>query len=260
MSDPAPRRTPLSTPESDPRTCSPGVRLNALARVPFFARLDHEALHRVDERAEMRSMQPGEAVYLTGRRAERLYVVATGVVKLTGRSPSDGAEVLLEVAGPGAYLGTLSALGGERYAEDAWALTPGCLLAFTAGQFETVLDEHPSVARAALAAVAARLQHAHERIQRSMSSSASVRIASTLLMLAETLGVQEDDRILLDVPLAREDLAALAGCAPETVSRNLAAWRRDGIVETGRRWVALVRPDLLAEVADAETDLVVPGA
>lgn len=242
-----PRRTPLSTPESDPRACSRGARVNALARVPFFAGLDHDRLHRVDERATMRGVEAGEAVFLADHRAERLYVVASGAVKLTSRTP-DANEVLLDVLGPGSFLGTLPALGGETYAEDAWALTAGCVLAFTGAQFDTILDEHPSVARSALAAVGRRLRTAQERIERTASASASVRIASTLLMLADRLGIDQGERILIDVPLAREDLASMAGCAPETVSRSLAGWSRDGVVETGRRWVALRRPDVLAEV------------
>jgi CRP/FNR family transcriptional regulator, nitrogen oxide reductase regulator len=249
-----PRRTPLSVPESDPRTCSAGARVAALGRVPFFEGLDHDALHRVDERAAMRGVDAGEAAYLAGRPAKRLYVVATGAVKLTGVG-ADGTEVLLDVLGPGSFLGTLPTLGGDVYVEDAWSMTPGCLLSFEAGQFEAVLAEHPRVARDALAAVGRRLHAAQERIQRGAASSAQVRIARTLLVLAERLGVVDGDRIVIDVPLARDDLASLAGCAPETVSRSLAAWRREGIVDTGRRWVALRRPQILAEVADVETPL-----
>jgi CRP/FNR family transcriptional regulator, nitrogen oxide reductase regulator len=243
-----PRRTPLSIPESDPRACSLGARVHALGAVPFFADLDHAALHRVDERTSMQGIEADEAVYLAGHPADRLHVVATGVVKLTGTTP-DGTEVLLDVLEPGSFLGTLPALGGTTYAEDAWALTSGCLLGFTNDQFEAVLTEHPMVARAALVAVGQRLRTAQERIERSASASAPVRIASTLLMLADRLGVAEPERIVIDVPLAREDLASLAGCAPETVSRSLAAWSRDGVVETGRRWVALRRPEVLAEIA-----------
>jgi CRP/FNR family transcriptional regulator, nitrogen oxide reductase regulator len=249
-----PRRTPLSVPESDPRTCSRGARVAALGRVPFFRGLSHDELHQVDERAGMRGVDAAEAVYLTGRPARRLYVVATGVVKLTA-VVADGTEVLLDVLGPGSFLGTLPTLGGDHYAEDAWTMTPGCLLSLEADQFEAVLAEHPRVARDALAAVGRRLQAAQERIQRGAAGSTQARIASTLLVLAERLGVVDDDRIVIDVPLAREDLASLAGCAPETVSRSLAAWRRDGFVDTGRRWVALRDPHALAEVAGVETSL-----
>jgi len=64
-------RTPLTIPESDPRACSRGARVNALARVPFFAALDHDALHRIDERADVHAMNEGAAVYLAGRPARR---------------------------------------------------------------------------------------------------------------------------------------------------------------------------------------------
>ncbi len=242
------RRTPLSIPESDPRACGLGARVNALGRVPFFTGLNHDALHQVDARANMLGMAADDAVYLASRRADRLYVVATGVVKLT-RTTSDGTEILLDVLGPGEFLGTLPALGGATYAEDAWALTSGCLLSFTGAQFEAVLAEQPSVGRAALITVGQRLREAQERIERMASASAPVRIASTLLMLAARLGVADGERVLIDVPLAREDLASLAGCAPETVSRSLAAWSRDGVVETGRRWVAVRRPEVLADLA-----------
>ena len=241
--------TPLSVPESDPRTCTRGARINALARVPFFAGLDHERLLRVDGRAIMRGMEAGQAIFLAGHPAERLYVVASGAVKLTGRTP-DANEVLLDVLGPGSFLGTVPALGGETYAEDAWALTAGCVLAFTGGQFDAVLDEHPQVARSALAAVGQRLRTAQGRIERTAAASAPVRIASTLLMLADRLGIDQGGRIVIDVPLAREDLASMSGCAAETVSRSLATWSREGIIETGRRWVALRRPDVLAALAD----------
>lgn len=248
MTEPTPRRTPLSTPDADPRACSLGTRVHALGRVSFFAGLDHDRLHRVDERAEMRGVDAGEAIYLAGHRADRLYVVASGALKLTGTAPG-ADEVLLEVLGSGSFLGTLPVLGGETYAEDAWALTAGCVLAFTAAQFDAVLGEHPAVARAALAAVGQRLRAAQNRIERGASATAPVRIASTLLTLADGLGVEQEGRTLIDVPLAREDLASLAGCAPETVSRSLASWSRDGLVETGRRWVALRDRDALAAIA-----------
>ena len=252
------RATPLTIPESDPRACSAGARVNALGRVPFFAGLDHDRLHRVDGRAGMHGIAAGEAVYLAGHAAERLYVVATGVAKLTVTT-GDGDEVLLDVVGPGAFLGTLPSLGGSTYAEDAWALTSGCLLSFTAAQFDAVLDEHPRVARQALAAVGARLQAAQDRVRRGASGSAAARIAGTLLVLGERLGSVRDGRIVLDVPLAREDLASLAGCAPETVSRHLAVWKREGVVDTGRRWVAIRQPGRLAEIAGVTTALQTPS-
>ena len=39
------------------------------------------------------------------------------------------------------------------------------------------------------------------------------------------------------------------GARTETVSHILSRWKRDGLVETGRRWVAVIDDDALAELA-----------
>ncbi|MFU8841188.1 MAG: cyclic nucleotide-binding domain-containing protein [Nitriliruptoraceae bacterium] len=43
-------------------------------------------------------MEAGQSVFLAGHPAERLYVVESGAVKLTGRTP-EANEVLLDVLG-----------------------------------------------------------------------------------------------------------------------------------------------------------------
>jgi CRP/FNR family transcriptional regulator, nitrogen oxide reductase regulator len=245
------RRSPLSSPSADPRTCTHDVRLASLARVPFFAELGPEALASVDARCDMRGMQAGQAIHLAGGPAERLQVVATGTVRVTAPAP-DGSEVLLDALGPGAFLGGLPVLGEDRYAHDAWALTDGCLLSLTAPAFDAVLQEHPAVARAALGAVGARLRAANERIRRLASASAPARVASTLLVLADRFGVEDAGRVVIDAPLGREDLASLSGCAPETASRVLARLRREGTIDAGRRWVAVVDRAALEDLASDE--------
>ena len=46
--------------------------------------------------------------------------------------------------------------------------------------------------------------------------------------------------IMLEVPLSRADLAGLARSTPESVSRVMSRWKREGLVDSGRRWTALL--------------------
>ncbi len=252
------RRSPVTIPHADPRTCTHGVRQRALAAVPFFASLDPDALAEVDARCGMRGIVAGEAVYLAGGRAERLYVVATGTAKLT-RTTEDGDQILLDVLGPGGFLGALPALGEDRYAENAWALTPGCLLSLTTADLDAVLQGHPGVARDALTAIGRRLRRAEDTLARAGSATVEQRIAATLLLLADRLGTPYDGATLIDAPLTRDDIAGLVGCASETVSRILARLRRRGLVRTGRRWVAVADPARLREVAEHGIGSDAPG-
>jgi CRP-like cAMP-binding protein len=244
-----PERSPLTLPTADPHACTPGVRLRALAQAPMFAMLGPQELADVDARCRTVGFQEGEPIYHAGDRAERLLVVVTGAVKLTRLGP-EGREVLTDVLTSGEFLGALPALGEERHAESAWALSAACLLVFGVSQFEAVLNRHPPVALAALGAVSRRLADANRAIQRLATAPVDQRLAATLVLLADKVGERDDRGTLLQAPLTREDLAAMTGAVPETVSRVLSQWRRLGLLDAGRRWVRLRdRPALEAIAA-----------
>lgn len=242
------RRVPIRIEEADPHYCTPEVRRRVLGAVPFFAGLAPDELEQVDARCRVAAYQADEAIYLAGFEADRLFVVATGVVKTT-RMSRDGRETLVDVLGPGDFLGALPALGSETYPDSAWALSPSCLLTLGVRDFGRILDEFPSVARAALEAVSRRLADTQKALHRS-GATVEQRVASVLLDLAGKLGEEWREGILVHAPLSRDDLAALTGARPETVSRVLSDWRRRKLVDTGRRWIALLDPEKLAEVSD----------
>ncbi len=234
----SPRHTPLQIADADPRTCTHDVRVRALARTPLFADLDERALIDVDARCGMRSVDAGEAIYRAGQPAERLYVIAQGAAKTT-RTTQDRRELLSEILAPGDDVGVLPALGETHYPDSAWAIVPTCLLTLTNANLDDVLRRHSSVARAGLTVVSTRLRDSQATAHRLAAATTEQRLATALLLLADRLGVRRAGGTLVNAPISRDDLADLAGCAPETASRLLARLARDGIVETGRRWVRI---------------------
>lgn len=214
----------------------------------MFSRLDPEALTEVNRLCRAVNFAEGESIYLTGDPAERLYVVAIGVAKLS-RISGDGKEVLTDVLTAGDFLGALPALGQERYAETGRTLTPACLLLFDARAIERILHRHPEVAVATLEAVSSRLAAAREAVHRLATGSVEHRLAGVLDLLAERVGEADGEGILLQVPLTREDLAGMTGSTPETVSRTLTSLRKRGVITAGRRWVRILDRDALAVLA-----------
>ena len=231
------RRIPLTVATADPHACTPAVRRRVLAEVPFFAGLGPDEIDAIDRLCRTEAVQSDEPVYHAGQAATRLMVVASGVVKTT-RLSIDGRETVTDVLGPGDFLGALPTLGQDTYPDSAWALSPACLLTLGADDFDAALTKFPSVARAALEAVATRLAHTQAALH-SSGAGVEARLASKLLTLADKLGEEWHDGLLLQVPLSRDDLAAMTGARTETVSRIMSAWRRQGLVESGRRWLAI---------------------
>ncbi|HLU32086.1 MAG TPA: Crp/Fnr family transcriptional regulator [Acidimicrobiia bacterium] len=224
------------------------MRLEVLGRVPFFAGLKPQQLEAINRRLHTEGHGTDEPVYHAGFEADRLFVIATGVVKTT-RMSLDGRESVIDILGPGDFFGALPALGSERYTDSAWTLSPCCLLVLGTAQFEWILEEFPAVARSALKAVSARLSDTQAALHRS-ASTVEQRVAAALLELADKLGSEWREGILVHAPISRDDLAALTGARTETVSRVLSKWRRDGLIDSGRRWVAVRDPKALAEVSD----------
>lgn len=240
------RRVPLRSTCAQPHHCPRPVRMQVLSRVPWLVDLDEEQLGAVDARLVSLSWAEGDPLYLAGEPADHLYVLASGRVKIA-HPVHDGGEVITDLLVPGDLFGTLSTLGDATYPETAWAMTTACALRMDVAAFRSVLDEHPAVAIRVLDDVAARLAATRSGAARTSSGTVEQRVAAALLRLADKLGQdRHDGGTLLQLPLSRADLAAMTGSTPESVSRVMSRLRREGIVDTGRRWTAVVDPERLA--------------
>lgn len=232
------RVVPMTFPDADPHVCTPAVRLEVLGRVPLFSMLRTDELERINQRCRTRGFVAGDSVYHAGGVASSLYVVATGNLKTT-RANVDGHETLLDILEPGDFLGALPALGQAHYAESAYALTPVCMLWLDSGEFSTIMEEFPVVAMSALNTVSRRLTASQEAIHLLSGASLEQRMAATLLLLAAKVGVPWEGATLIRLPLSNDDLAAMTGVTTESVSRLMSRWHREGLIDTGRRWVAI---------------------
>lgn len=124
--------------------------------------------------------------------------------------------MLLEILGPGDTFGTMPMFGDDVYPDTDEAQTDSCLLTITAADLRTVLER---------------------------------RVAASLLKLADQLGQDDRGAVLIQVPLTRQDLADMTGAQVETVSRIMSGFRKDGLIRSGRGWVAVVDRERLAAIA-----------
>jgi CRP-like cAMP-binding protein len=233
-----------------PHVCPTPVRLWALQRAPYFSGLSQSELERIDDHMQVASWREGESVYHAGDTADQLHIVAEGRIKLTQTTVA-GAETLTDVLGPGELFGAMGTLGEPEHRQSATAMVGSCVLHIGQTAFREVLAEHPAVALRVLDDVAARLARAHADIGGQSSDTVAQRVATALLRLADKLGEDRGaDGMLIEVPLTRADIAGLARSTPESVSRVMSRWQRDGLIASGRRWTSIIdRARLEAEAA-----------
>lgn len=232
-----------------PHECPRPVRLYVLSRAPYFIGLSEAELDDIDAHMQTVSFAAGDNIFHAGERGDSLYVVAEGRVKLSQVTP-DGTETVTDILVPGELFGAMSQVGEPRYTQTASALVGTCTLRIGQADFREVLATQPRVGLRVLDDVAARLIRAQSDVGGQVTDTVAQRTATALLRLADKLGEDRGRRgILLEVPLSRADLGGLARSTPESVSRVMSQWKKQGVIDSGRRWTALLDRERLEDEA-----------
>ncbi|MPV35986.1 Crp/Fnr family transcriptional regulator [Georgenia subflava] len=243
---PGRRHVPLRSTCAQPHACPAPVRMRVLSQVPLFAGLSPDELVSIDKRMVSLSWGEDDPLYNSGEPAEHLYVLAAGRAKALRTAPT-GQDVVVDLLAPGDLFGALHTMGQPTHTETVRAMSTTCALRIDTAAFRDILTEHPQVAWRALDDTAALLAQARSDVTQQSTTTVAQRVATTLLRLAEKFGQDRTGgATLIQLPLSRTDLAGMTGSTPESVSRVMSQLRKDGIIDSGRRWTAIVDADRLA--------------
>lgn len=246
------RRTTMSRPKSPLQSvridtglhCSVADQKRLLGASPYFRSLDEASVAEVQRQFGQQHYPEGATIQLAGQEATRISIVGAGTVKLV-RSTSEGRDIVLDMLTPGDHFGSLAQLGDRHYTETAIAHSECCILSTTAPDFARMLRSYPTVAIDSLEMIAARLRDAQGTIEQLSGYSVEQRVVRVLLNLATRIGVEHDGGVLINVPLSRQDLADMTGTTVESASRVMSDLKRQGLIESGRRWIAIPDPTAL---------------
>nr|WP_241698403.1 Crp/Fnr family transcriptional regulator [Flaviflexus huanghaiensis] len=242
-------RSPVTRAVGEPHQCSEETRLRVLRAVRWFKDLSEDEIYSISRGITSHAWSPDEYLQIEGDRADALHVIAQGMAKVEKVS-ADGTTRIVDIAAPGDLVGVLPQLGAPVYTDSVATLSVTCALRIEAELFTSIMLEHPSVAVNVvddLAHKLARSRHSETHGGRPVPQ----RLADVLLMLMRKAGRRDNEGILIDLPLSRVDLAAMAGSTPESVSRTMSRWKSQGLIDSGRRWTRVLRPREIHEIAGA---------
>ena len=242
------RSVPIVLPRVEADSCSIELREKILRDIPMFEDLSATDIASINQLFVDRGFEPGATIIREGERADRLFVVAMGIVTLS-RATESGGTVLMDILTTGEYFGSIAGYGPSTYEDTAVAQSKVCALSIDSSAFRRILVEHPQVALKSIEILTDRLHLAHEMMRQLGGYPAEARIAHILLRLAGKLGVPWEGCTLIQAPLSREQLASMAGTTTETASRTVSRLQRLGAIRAGRGWIALANTPALRELA-----------
>ena len=219
------------------------------------ARCETDELRELDRIKYYRSFEAGQTVVWSGDHMEFVASVVTGVATLT-QGMEDGRTQMVGLLLPSDFVGRP---GRDRAPFNVIATTDLLMCCFRRKPFEEMMVRTPHIAQRLLEMTLSELDAAREWMLLLGRKTAREKIASLLAIMARrdaALGLRvPSGRIVFDLPLTREAMSDYLGLTLETVSRQITALRRDGLIELqGKRHVIVPDYDRLVEVAGDDSD------
>ena len=180
------------------------------------------ALKKIIEERKARPFKKNQVIYYEGDKGNGLYLLLSGKVK-TIKMAEDGRELMTGIYSADDYLGINAMLSNEEYADTATALEDCILCLIPKEQLEQLLNLYPEVAREFIKLLANDIREKEEQLLQMAYHSVRKKMAEALLRLQRQDGTE--------FKIAREDLAAMAAMATETVSRTLSDFKEEGLIE-----------------------------
>jgi CRP-like cAMP-binding protein len=222
-----------------------------LTHTPLFEGIAPEEINLILKDASYLTLEANSYFFHQGDRARNLYILLEGQIKVTQLTP-DGQQVVMRMVNPLEIFGCIAALAGGEYPASAQTTKPCEALCLHQNDIHRLMEIHPRLAINAFQIMVRRTHELQDRYRELATETVERRLAHTLLRLMHQSGIPHDGKILLDMPLSRQDLAEMIGSTLFTVSRILSGWEARGLVEAGREKLSLIAPLQLELIAEAQ--------
>jgi CRP/FNR family transcriptional regulator, anaerobic regulatory protein len=205
------------------------------------ARCESHELHQLEEMKYYRSFEAGQTVIWSGDRMDFVASVVTGIATLT-QTMEDGRRQIVGLLLPSDFVGRP---GRDTAAYDVTATSDLVMCCFRKKPFEEMMVSTPHIGQRLLEMTLDELDAAREWMLLLGRKTAREKIASLIAIIARrdatvSTGTKARRPVQIELPLTREAMAEYLGLTLETVSRQISALKRDGVIEMqGKRHITI---------------------
>ena len=210
-----------------------------------------QLMRSIGERDYMEDLKEGrninrykkkQRIYSEGNRPSYLFYVLKGRVKTSKRN-IDGKELIINLYKTGDFLGYRALLENCEYRESADALEDTELALIPKTDFEELLNNNFAVMKKFVQLLANNLDTNEDQLLAVAYNSLRKKVADALVTLYEKYNPQKAASFYID--LSRENLAAIAGVAKESLIRTLGDFKQEKLIIIEENQISILNYDKL---------------
>jgi CRP-like cAMP-binding protein len=228
-------------------------QVELLCRVDIFESLSREEIRQIlrdliQRNAEI-SLEEGEVFYTPKEPDGKLFILMKGRVRLFKMEEEATHEFTLEMVGAGSVFGEASFTAHRLWESYAEAMESSVLLAMERADVERLILLKPKVGIRMISLLSERLHYYETRMQDVTLKEVPARLASLILFLIESEGVQVPGEIQIPTPYTHGHLGTMIGANREAVTRAFGKLQDEGAVQIRRRIIYVEDVEALERTA-----------
>jgi len=210
--------------------CEKCENYRCLKRIPLLSSLSEADSDKISKGVTSSVFKKGDTVFSQGEKANRLYIIDKGKIKIFKFTP-DGKEQILYILSEGDFIGAFNLLKEDEFDFSASAVEDTEISTLAKKEFDEVMISNPEITLKIFEKAYERIIKAERLVERLTSGSPDAKLAGLLINLTEDFGVQTEDGILLELTISREEMGSYAGMTRETTSRKLQYFQEIGLIK-----------------------------
>jgi len=207
---------------------------------------EEEVLQKFIEGRHTDRYKKGQQIFSEGNHPIRLYYVNKGKVKVF-KTNDAGKEFILKIVNEGEFFGYVALLENTVYKEFADALEISEIIAIPKSEFDELMHSNFQVFRKFIKLLAGDVSKGEEQLIRIAYNSLRRKVADALLLLKNKFN---DRPGAFNIRISRENLAAVAGTATESMIRTLTDFRMERLIDIKDANITILNEEKLVRLAN----------
>jgi CRP-like cAMP-binding protein len=203
--------------------------------IELFEELSQAENSRLYEISSIKKYSKGNIIFYEGDRPVKLQLLLDGIVKIY-KIDTKGNEILLHFFQPQTLIAETAHMQKINYPATAVCETDCTLLEVNYELFEKEFLRNPDISFKIIQSLSNKVKALQNIIATNLTMDTYSRVCKF---------IYENENHIQE--LTHRKIAAILNITPETLSRNLALLKKDGIISVNKRKIQILKRELLEE-------------
>lgn len=205
-----------------------------------------ECIQEVSVQKETSIYRKGQIIFNEGSPVYGIYIINKGKVKVYNTGFNHKQQIL-RFSVDGDLLGHRG-FGAKNYSIGAVALEESTICFIDNALYYRIIKSNIEMLYNIMVFYASELRAAEARMKNLSQMSVREKVAESLQIMSSIFGKKEKDKIILETPLTRQEMAEIGGMRPEQFIKELNVFIADNVVGFSKKNIVINKPEVLTEL------------